>query len=194
MSVPGGQSTVRSIAHHASYSVVRVPSRVDVRVTADSPGPLVCSIAAGRKYQQSAKRSCAGVKFSGLQTACCILGITDAACSRAAAVPPSPNRRRIPSPDADSCQTRFRGLLSELRRWLGFRTGSWPSPPAQARACLHWQACVVWVADFRVWNSSRRIYFELLFNYPLQVCVISEESPYKPDPVLLRGITIHLDL
>jgi len=24
--------------------------------------------------------------------------------------------------------------------------------------------------------------------------VIEEESPYKPDPVLLRGITIHLDL
>lgn len=24
--------------------------------------------------------------------------------------------------------------------------------------------------------------------------VIKEESPYKPDPVLLRGITIHLDL
>jgi hypothetical protein len=24
--------------------------------------------------------------------------------------------------------------------------------------------------------------------------VNKEESPYKPDPVLLRGITIHLDL
>jgi hypothetical protein len=23
---------------------------------------------------------------------------------------------------------------------------------------------------------------------------VKEESPYKPDPVLLRGITIHLDL
>ena len=136
----------------------------------------------GRPDPPSAKRSCAGVKFSGLQTACCIQGITDAACSRAAAVPPSPNRRRIPSPDSDSCQTRFRACYPSCGDGSGF--GPAPGPPRQRKPGPVSTGRHAWFG--RVWNSSRRIYFELLFNYPLQVCVISEESPPWQGETLLR--------
>ena len=40
-------------------------------------------------------------------------------------------------------------------------------------------------------------HLSLNYGINLQLLAVSkckEESPYKPDPVLLRGITIHLDL
>ena len=118
----------------------------------------------------SSKHSCAGVKMSGLKKVCCILGISHAACWRAAAAEspspsPSPTRRRIRrltrrqiQDDSEARRTAGRGLPS------GFRTGSWPSPPGQV--CL--QACVALVAGVQVRNLYRWFYLDRPFNRPLR--------------------------
>ena len=156
--VSGGQSTGQTRCQiHRPSSVVFGDPRPELSLRQGGQSWASCVQHCDRPDPPSAKHSCAGVKLSGLKKACCILGISDAACSRAAAEPPSPSPSPSPTGrltcrhwqiqvhDSEARQTAGRGLSS------GFRTGSWPSPPGQA--CL--QACVALVAVVRVRNLYR---------------------------------------
>ena len=118
----------------------------------------------GSQDPLSGKRPCAGAILSCLQIPCCTLGISDAACSRAATehrLPPS----RTQSFALPGIPGR-RGLNSESQSRHRFRTGSWPC--RTTHACL--QACVARVGVGWVRTLSRRFYFDCPFEYPLPVC------------------------